>query len=258
MVNVYIVKWGQRIGDTYTHGSKINFHESSVSFSNPEQSPGESIHTWYSLAEFRKFRYTPALPILTPGHQYHFRVDLTQEPADSLNLAITYFDDDDEQIRQDFFTELNDSFAYPENGHHYQMDLINLNNQQLEFTSLWLADEELLQTWEIERQKLASGTQFVTATQPGFSQWSVTLAAEEIDTTIFPFYPGENNVVLAVPTVGLSDKDLIELLNVMYQHGLQRDAPLIVRVFGSDKILFETQKVFATLPVEIENNDKGI
>lgn len=189
MANLYLIRWGNRLGETHTRGSVITWQPQLVTYRNPQQSPGGTIHIWSSQPRFREINYVPALPLLIPEAQYQFQLKMTLQPAKSVNLVISYYDGDNSLIRQDHFATVDGQFTYPADATSYRIELINLNNQELKFEGLWLAPVGLTYTETL----LNNGNKMIMVVSEANFDWSVTIVAESLTTTSLPLVAGYSN-----------------------------------------------------------------
>lgn len=139
----FIIKWPFSTDQTYNYGSKINFKNQVVTFKNSEVSPGGKIHTWQSMVDYQQVAKTLELPLLQSNREYRIRMQDTQIPANSINLQFEFYDLNDQLIDNPVLTSLEPTFVFPENVHHYQLSLINLNNQELKFNYLLIEPQPM-------------------------------------------------------------------------------------------------------------------
>ncbi|TLQ04824.1 accessory Sec system protein Asp3 [Pediococcus stilesii] len=129
----FVVKWPVFFDQTYNFGSKLIFSNGVVQFKNQQMSPGAKIHTWESKTNYLKSNRTLNLPLLKSGKEYQIYVSAKQIPKDSVHIQIDFFDAQNKTLDNLVLTEMNSIFKVPEKTDHYQISLINLNNQELKF-----------------------------------------------------------------------------------------------------------------------------
>lgn len=232
MASTYLIRWGNRLGETHNRGAEIIWQPNQTVYRNPQQSPGQTIHTWKSRGTFETTNYVAALPLLSPDQEYEFDLRMQQKPAESVNLVISYYDRDNQLIGQNYFAELTGKFTYPENAANYQFELINLNNQELIFTELWL-HSTVITTAEV---LLNSRNRLIKMTRTDTFNWTVTLVAESLVTTTLPVVPDQNNLWVLIDD-SLKEEDITAI-----QKQLINSANVTIKTFGA-KIFLQDAKV---------------
>lgn len=230
---MYLIHWGNRLGETHNRGAEIIWQPQETIYRNPQQSPGQTIHIWKSKGDFSSSNYVAALPLLEPDKEYEFDLRMQQQPADSVNLVISYYNRDNQLIRQDYFAELAGKFFYPSNAINYQFELINLNNRELIFTELWLRpisinDREI---------KLSSRNRLVQLLSEDASHWTVTIVNESLVTTTLPVFSNQNNLWVLVSS-SLVVKDV-----AIIKKQLCNADSVTIRTFGTGRYLKEAKVI---------------
>lgn len=244
MQSIYKIKWGNFLETTYLHGTSLLHTNDQVIYRNHRQSPGGVIHTWHSQLSFYDNSYTTSLPILTPGKRYFFHINLVQSPKNSINMAITYYNIDNDKIKQVFYEDLDGYFTYPLGATSYQIELFNLNNRKLEFQDLWISSKNIKQKFQISFHKFNDQDEMVLLQNEEFAKWSITLVADSVDTTTFPVRDGENNIFLSLGEKGLQEDDLPEIMQLLQAQKIKPGTQLVVRSYGAHKMLQEAKKLF--------------
>ena len=197
MQNVYFIKWGRQLTENYGYGSLISFQPGQTEFANPMLSPGEVIHLWKSHTDEEHAQTLVSLPTLIPGVSYHLDAIMTVTPAESVQLVVEFYDQADGLVEKfDYFTD--GTFTVPPEASSYQIKLININNQQLQFQRLVLGETAL---WErFDFPELTGGGQLLKW-QPPMStplKTVVTLLDRTPETIGVPLEDGQTNWVVLV------------------------------------------------------------
>lgn len=137
---IFKINWENAFGDSYNYGSTIQFLEDSVDFSNPLMSPNLAIMTWYSKRNFSNDRAFPTLPILVHGHEYTIKMDYNVEPANGAYWVVNFYGVNNEQIDHLNFDDLAGTFIYPNDATHYEVSIMNIGHQKVNFKNFTLVD----------------------------------------------------------------------------------------------------------------------
>nr|WP_280926581.1 accessory Sec system protein Asp3 [Lactobacillus sp. ESL0701] len=148
--NVYLFFCPLNLFYLYTYGAKINFGNDKISYENAILSPGQPLITWRNAHLALDEIPSMYLPILEAKQRYQFFISSTEQPHNSLSLAVTQFDDTNGQIKHDVFEQKSGVFTVLPQTRNYQLDLINLNNQKFEFTAVILAKTKTMSKWDIQ------------------------------------------------------------------------------------------------------------
>ncbi|MCM0599493.1 accessory Sec system protein Asp3 [Periweissella fabalis] len=137
---IYKINWEKAFGDSYNYGSTIQFLEDSVEFSNPLMSPNLAIMTWYSKRHFANDRAFPTLPILVQGHEYTIKMDYNVQTVNGAYWVVNFYGTNNEQIDHLNFDDLEGSFFYPSDATHYEVSIMNIGHQKINFKNFILID----------------------------------------------------------------------------------------------------------------------
>lgn len=148
--NVYLFFCPLNLFYLYTYGAKINFGDDKISYENAILSPGQPLITWRNAQLALDEIPSMYLPILEAKQRYQFLINSTEEPHNSLSLAVTQFDDGNGQLKHDVFEQKGGVFTVLPETKNYQLDLINLNNHKFEFSAVILAKTKTMSKWDIQ------------------------------------------------------------------------------------------------------------
>ncbi|KRN27693.1 hypothetical protein IV38_GL001906 [Lactobacillus selangorensis] len=197
MTPIYWIRWGRKLASNYRYGTRITIQPTQNRFVDPRESPGKMVHVWMSKSRYLGGRQTADLPLLTPDLDYRFKLVGQIEPADTIHLRLTYFDADEEELDTEYFNEAG-HFHYPDEARSYKMELVNLNNQVLKFTGIWLAASTVFDSFDVTTE-VVNGQPVVRANSKLKTKaWQTTVIGTSDETTTMPLLPELNNLLLGV------------------------------------------------------------
>ncbi|KRM09940.1 hypothetical protein FD16_GL001480 [Paucilactobacillus suebicus DSM 5007 = KCTC 3549] len=148
---IYIIRWPREQHDTYNYGATISFDDSDrVSYASPMMPPGQALHTWHSATNYITQKTGPALPLLKQGVRYHIAAQFNESPAESVYVAIRFFDEDKLVVDEQFFNAEGGRFTYPFGAVRYDIALVNASHQSLTFDFLELAEQRVWGNFEFD------------------------------------------------------------------------------------------------------------
>ncbi|MBP2058872.1 accessory secretory protein Asp3 [Lactobacillus colini] len=123
--------------NTYMYGSKVKKYTNNyLDFENNLMSSGQIIVSWKSSQNYQLTKEVPSLPILLNGHDYKIAVKADVVPKDSLIYELSFFDQQDNQIKHIAFQSSLKTFTYPANARSYQLSLINGGCEKIFFKKI--------------------------------------------------------------------------------------------------------------------------
>ena len=150
MTALYSLFWEPGTGETFDYGSLIDYQpQRVVQYRNPLLSPSRIIHAWHDSQWQQQATPAVPLPLLIPGTTYQFFIDAEQTPANSVGLAIDYYDRQGQRIDDDLHDALHGQFTLPKQTATYQLSLITLNNEHLTFRSLLIGPAAALKNAQV-------------------------------------------------------------------------------------------------------------
>ncbi|WP_125768973.1 accessory Sec system protein Asp3 [Lapidilactobacillus wuchangensis] len=150
MNEITILTWSQYLLFAENHGAKIEYLSNGVNYSAPLLPPGTSIYTWQSFSNFQNTRANGSLPLLKSGLTYQIVTNLVAQPADSVYLKITTYNDAGLILQEILLAHTGGTFEYSAQASRYQIQLIATTNQQLHFNYLALGLASQLATTELQ------------------------------------------------------------------------------------------------------------
>ncbi|MGM0238854.1 accessory Sec system protein Asp3 [Enterococcus sp. AZ103] len=162
MENFFLIRWSHDYNDNYNYGANIKFlKDGKISFSSPLMPSGSVIKTWRSVTSFQSDRKTPMLPLLAQENTYKIAVVGLLDEVEDIQLAIEFYDNDEQLIKRKYFTSLNGVFTYPEKAVSYQVLLLNKNHQTFVFDYLLIADLSVENHYEINLKEDLKAVSFI-------------------------------------------------------------------------------------------------
>jgi accessory Sec system protein Asp3 len=142
MTTLYRFDWRQDNAMTYTHGSQLSFSaDGSVSLTNALIAPGQALRTWRNLRPKESPHEQMRLPFLTPGVAYQLQGDWTATPDGTVGLQADTFDEDGQRLAHHVVNDHELTFTYDDDACDYQVALVNMSMQTIEFRQLLFGAE---------------------------------------------------------------------------------------------------------------------
>ena len=142
---LYLLHWDSTPQTTMLYGSTLTHApDGTVSFSNRRQTPGAVIHTWENLPVGALHKSHPTLPLLQRGHTYGYQLNAAVHPVGTTGANIQFLDAAGATVGEVLQPERKGEFTFPENAADYRIELLNMNNERLNFRSLYLAESPTL------------------------------------------------------------------------------------------------------------------
>lgn len=135
--NVY---WNEFASNTYTYGSKLQFHaKDDVVFENELMPPGTVIKEWFSKTNFQKDKIEPALPIIDGEGQYQISADIECPEEESYLLRLVFYDRFENEVESIQIWDKAAEFRCPLRTYSYKLQLINggLTSFRFHSVSIW-------------------------------------------------------------------------------------------------------------------------
>ncbi|MBK0084548.1 accessory Sec system protein Asp3 [Lactococcus sp. S64] len=151
MSELYLMRWPQNLSAVYANGATIRYSkDQSVYYANEVLSPGQTICTWASATNYLSSGNSPALPLLKSNQAYELSLKLEADNDLPVQVQIDFFDGHQEVIDSYRGTDSRLSFTVPNGMVSYEVRLVNLKHEWLQFEFLTIgtigAAESILET----------------------------------------------------------------------------------------------------------------
>lgn len=134
---MYLLGLPRNGANVWGYGAIIDYErDGSVVYTNGRTGPGRPLHTWQSSADNQG--RGPFMPTLRRGLSYSLHGDADYEPANSLALALTFYDAQGHVAADNLYEGLDATFTVPDDARRYTIELVSLNNTHFVFRSLLL------------------------------------------------------------------------------------------------------------------------
>lgn len=141
-MNTWNIYWNDYSFNSYLYGSKIEFNNRDVKFSNSLMSPGSIIKTWYSKVNFQEKRVEPTLPMIDGENSYNLSRDIECLNKEDIIIRIVFFDRYENEVDSLIIREESVDFTCPIKTYSYQIELINGGKCDFVFHKLVLKEYE--------------------------------------------------------------------------------------------------------------------
>ncbi len=141
-MNTWNIYWNDYAFESYLYGSKIEFENKDVIFSNALMSPGSVIKTWYSKTNFQEKRMEPSLPMIDGENRYNLSRDIDCANKNDIIMRIVFFDRYENILDSLIIREDSANFNCPIKTYSYQIELINGGKCDFVFHKLVLKEYE--------------------------------------------------------------------------------------------------------------------
>lgn len=143
MIYIYSVRWPKSLKSSYLFGSKIIFKKrGGVTFKNDQMPPAMSIHFWKSTVRIFNDGFLGELPLLKMETKYKVITKASVVPANSIYLELRFFDERFELMETKIIHGHDEVFEYPLGAFQYEIHLMNINNESLNFEQLIIEEFE--------------------------------------------------------------------------------------------------------------------
>lgn len=124
----------------YKYGSKVEYSEEGVYFSNSLLSPGATVVSWSSQIPYQLLRGMSQLPLLKRGAKYEIKFCGSPIPNDSVLIHIEFFSSSGTSVGSFFFENPSSHFYYPKEAYSYKISLIARGLKKLYFKHVSLKE----------------------------------------------------------------------------------------------------------------------
>lgn len=149
--NIY---WNEFASNTYTYGSKIQFHaRDDVEYENELMPPGTVIKEWFSRTSFQRDKIEPMLPLIDGEGTYQFLSNIDCEEDESALFRLVFYDRFEKEVDSISIWEPMVTFRCPLQTYSYRLQLINGGMTHFRFHSAMIreiSDETDEQTQKTE------------------------------------------------------------------------------------------------------------
>lgn len=134
--------WSQTLSSYFRYGSTISFIKNKeVRFENGALSPGASVVTWTSDANYNGTRSVLQLPLLERGKKYRLKLNGEVLPEKSILIKIDFLNRVSETVSSCFLKNNQEIFQYPEEAYYYKISILSMGMESLNFKEMILTEK---------------------------------------------------------------------------------------------------------------------